>query len=113
MDADPGAVPPGRAARGALHMLGCLVGGQRSRLEPWAVRGLRRDPVGSESTPGVPINPPGGENTAAAPDDEPLGLGSSRAQRALVVDVVEAQSFAGADPPRDPPPHRMVDGSPA
>src|SRR4029453_10812623 len=110
MDAYPSAVAPGRAARGALHMLRCLVGGQRSRLEPWAVRGLRRDPVGPERTPVVPINVPGEEIPAAAPDDEPLGLGSSRAQPVRVVDGVEAQSFAGADCARDPAPYGVGAG---
>src|SRR4029453_16272576 len=101
MDTDPRAVAPGRAARGALHMLGCLAGGQCSRLELWPVGGPGRDPVRSERTPVVPINVPGEEIPAAPPHEEPLGLGSSRAQRALMVDVVEAQSFAGADRARD------------
>src|SRR5215207_10836845 len=97
MDADAGAVAPGRGAGRALHIPGCLIVGQRARLESWAVRCLGRDSIHPKRAPVVPINVPGKQVPATAPYDKPLRIGSAPRVPAVVADVIEAQSLAGAD----------------
>ena len=87
--------------RRSAHMLGCLVGGQRPRLEPWAVGCLGRGSAGSERTPVVPINVPGQEGTSGGPTRRAARVRQFAWSACLVVDVIEAQSFTGPDRTRD------------
>ena len=101
VDANSGAIPPGRSASGALHIPGCLIVGKRPWLESGAGRRLGCDSVRSKNAPVIPVNVPSKQIPTAAPRNEALRFAGPHGLVAVVVDVAEAQPLAGSNSASD------------